>query len=106
MKNKEIEYHYNKTIELAINEIKRLVCKILKEHSNLKGFIVANGTVFFQIKIKGYSQLQNIGLEERSYLKPLDKLFSEWNYYLKLTGIPMKFTSLPDKIIEWQKEDW
>lgn len=101
--DKEIKYYYNKAVDLALIEVKRLVFKMFKEHPNLRGFTMANGTVFFTIEIKGYSDLQHIGLEERSYLKPLDKLFNKWDNYLKLTGIPMKFTSTNGIIMEWKK---
>lgn len=85
---REIRNCYERATRLALQEVERLARKIMQSHSNLVEFVMANGCASF-IDKSG----DDISTDAYAYMKQLDRLLSEWDEYLKLTGEPMRFTA-------------
>ena len=93
---KRIEKHYEQACTLALSEVERLARQILANHSNLHEFVMGMGGAIFITKDD-----DNLGTEDRAYMKPLNDLLMEWDDYLKLTGEPMRFTVDGPIVREW-----
>jgi hypothetical protein len=95
MSLKNIERLYNEAFNIALSLIEKEARKILKEHSNLEEFVMCMGSWNFWYK-NGEVVPDNI-----KYLKPIQKIFDEWDNYLKLTGTPMRFTANSPIRTDW-----
>lgn len=105
-----IRYHYDIAVSLALKEVEKEARKILFEHSRYKEFIMAMGSCFFTTAEKGETVdllrqvYRNGGYSYEltyRYFGQLQKIFDEWNPYLKLTGEPMRFTATGKMIKDW-----
>ncbi len=110
MSKKDIENHYYKAYQLGINEVERLARRILREHPNLKEFVMAMGTYFFNDKngniVDTLTQKMNKSYQyyyedTYKYFQPLNSFIAEWDEYLKLTGHAMRFTKDSQVRTDW-----
>lgn len=100
--NAQIQYHYDAASNLALVKVEFMARKILREHPVLKEFVMAMGAVTFVSTQPGRGQAEmSIGLEERSYMRPLKDFIDEWDNILHLTGVPMRFTADGPKVTDW-----
>lgn len=85
---KQIDKHYNKSIELGLNQVEKLARKILRKYSTLTDFFMHNGVWWFNGKKgKWYSKY--------SIKYNLDELIEFMDYYdtkLKLSMNTVWFT--------------
>ena len=96
MSDKAIQLHYDEAVRLALTTVERMARKILRDHPNLDEFVMGMGRAMFTTNDK-----QNLGTEERAYMRPLDDFLTEWDRWLHLTGEPMRFTAHGPKITTW-----
>ncbi len=94
--NKEIETLLNRAGNLALAELERRARKILAAHPNLDEFIMGMGCAIFTTK-----EDENLGTEERAYMKPVERFLVRWDNELKLTGEPMRFTATGPVVTNW-----
>lgn len=80
-------------IEKVVEEMAR---DILRRHKNLRRFVMAMGSCFFEDK-----DGNTISTYERSYLKTFDDFLNVWDDRIKITGCPMHFTADGPKITNW-----
>jgi hypothetical protein len=89
-----VEYHYNKAVELALQRVRGLVKKILKENPQFDHFVMGNGDYDFRGKDNNYVEKEGADQE-------LCDFIDEWDDYLRLTGTPMKIYSTGKVITNW-----
>lgn len=116
----EIQAHYGKAVDVALQEIERLARVVLQKSPCFTEFIMCMGTAWFCLdKDLECEEIWDLGFKAANYrnhsvydcaremkhppaeLLRLVKLFDEWNEYLKLTGTPMRFTATGEKITNW-----
>lgn len=93
---KQIQPLLDKAHDIALKELERMARKAMREHPELTEFVMGMGIATFTDKNDN-----NIDCNERSYLKPLDDFFYEWDDKLGLTGTPMRFTADGPIETEW-----
>ncbi len=96
------------SIELiALNEVRRLARKVLREHpKECHEFVMGMGlwSVYgppphsLEICVPGGGDGWCI---KRKYMQPLTEFINEWDEYLKLTGTPMRFTAEGREVHDW-----
>ena len=91
--NTKIRFHLNVALGIALKEVERLARNHIKCRKTLYRFTMAMGTYFFENK--------NGNIKHNSKCKQLDKLISNFDEELHITGCPMTFTE-NGKI----KQDW
>lgn len=104
-----IEKHYQKACELAEEKVEKLARKILLKNPELHEFVMAMGDWFFTLKAQPEDE-ENNAIKEGEICWDVDSdprfteisnFIMEWDEYLKLTGIPMRFTATGPKITDW-----
>ena len=94
--SEQIRSHLRKAAEIAITEVELLARKILAEHPELKEFVMGNGGAFFT-RVSG----RPLQVEDVPYMKELNKLISDWDRVLNITGAPMRFTVSGPRRTSW-----
>jgi hypothetical protein len=95
----QIEFHFNKAVDLAIARIEQEARTILRNHQNLDEFVMGMGICSFSTKSGG-----KIFLDEDDtpkYMTRLNEFIDKWDCYMKLTGVPMRFTATGKRITDW-----
>lgn len=96
MDTRRVEDLYHRAGVLAIREVEKEARRILKSDPDLNEFVMAMGAAFFTDKNGDNHQLQDIDAAEE-----LRDFILEWDEYLRITGVPMRFTADGDKITDW-----
>lgn len=98
MKNPHVHIsrEYHKLVNIALEYIKYEAKRILLEHPELDEFVMGMGTYFFTDKNKN-----TISLEDLRYANNLNLFINKWDEYLKLSGVPMRFTATSPVVIIW-----
>jgi hypothetical protein len=94
---KQINDLYLAGRKAAVDEMIRLARHALAKHPNLKEFICAMGSVFFT----AHGADEHINPEDRSYLKALDNLLTDWDGVYKLSGEGIRFTATGPIVSDW-----
>ncbi len=92
---KRIQALLSEARKLAIAHVEASARKILQDHPNLDEFVMGMGTCFFN------EGKENLGPEQRAYMRPLSDFIDDWDETLHMTGIPMRFTANGPKITDW-----
>ena len=94
--DRQIQSHLDAAFNLALAELERRAHKVLAAHPNLDEFVMAMGGAFFTT-----NDDQNIGLEERRYMRPVARFLGDWDDALGLTGQPIRFTATGPAKTAW-----
>lgn len=79
-----IDFHFNQAVASALAELERRARKELRSNPELDEFVMCMGSHFFTKE----------GTVFHDYEAPaVDSLIDEWDTYLRLTGVPMRFTA-------------
>lgn len=106
---KQVKEHYNKAVEIALENVEKMARNILRRHKHIDYFVMAMGTYYFVDKngniVDTHTEVYRNGGyshdDAKAYFKPLNDFIGRWNEYLKLTGNPMKLTAKGKIITDW-----
>ncbi len=92
-----------------IEEIEIIAREILKNHSRLDEFVMANGQIFFTVKSENLYQndpcshggFAALDLDRYAYMSELKNLIDDNDYQFHMTGDSMRFTANGKKITNW-----
>lgn len=81
---------------MALKLIESEARKLMRQHPNLKEFVMTMGTAFFYDK---HNQI--IDSYEYRYLESFSKMLYDFDERFKVVGVPMRFTADGEMITDW-----
>lgn len=87
---KMIADHYNTACSVALHELERRARQAMNKDPRLLKFVNAMGASF--LVTEDYVSVED-NFDEYPAAKPTMDLIYEWDQYLKLSGVPMRFTA-------------
>jgi hypothetical protein len=96
-----ISYHISRAEKLASKTVEQKAKAILRQHPNLKEFIMGNGSWYFTDKNRNVKHGDNIMGDGVKYTQGLQNFIERWDDILHITGEPMRFTATGKKITDW-----
>lgn len=98
--NYQIDVLLERAVAIAVEETERLARKALREHPDVKEFVMGMGRALFVVH-EDEEHEDIVGVDEDDRFKELSEFLGRWDNDLRVTGIAMRFTADGPKVTEW-----